>query len=55
MSRRLLPSSTAANYAALVAASINTEGLVNGVWVSCVSFTAYSISLKLAVETLTSV
>ena len=47
--RRLLPNSTVANYTTLVTASINSEGLVNGVWVSCVSFTAYSISLKLTV------
>ncbi|KAF8478535.1 hypothetical protein DFH94DRAFT_60555 [Russula ochroleuca] len=34
MARRLLPNAPAADYNALVTASINSEGLVNGVWVS---------------------
>lgn len=48
--RRVLPNSVAANYNALVTASINSEGLVNGVWNSYVSFATCSISLKLTVE-----
>jgi hypothetical protein len=41
MARRLLPNAPAANYNALVTASVGSEGLVNGIWFSCVSFAMY--------------
>ena len=41
MARRLLPNAPVVNYNQLVTGSIASEGLVNGIWFSYVSFATY--------------
>ena len=47
MATRLLPNANPVAYNELVNASINSEGLVNGIWVSCVPFLNFSSHLTL--------
>ncbi|KAF8478533.1 hypothetical protein DFH94DRAFT_60545 [Russula ochroleuca] len=57
MARRLLPNAPAANYNALVTASVGSEGLVNGIWFSILNLrfptdaVAWSISPEVRTST----